>query len=396
MGLFFKKKQATPLIVVAPDKFKGTITSREACQIIGRAIKEIMPSARVRLCPMADGGEGTSEVVGRRLNLEKHSEYAADALGIPQPAEYYADAETAALDSSAVIGMWKIPADKRRPLLSSSYSLGELMAKLINDGIKKIYLGIGGTATTDCGAGMLQAFGARFFRVDGSEIGVPVTAAELNDIFSADFSQVDHKRLRAIVTGLSDVDVPLEGLLDFAPQKGVLPDEMAALRRGVLNFRSAVDEALGIPSREYHFQGAGGGIGYALGRVLGCGIRPGAESILGIYNIFGENSQSGDNQEKPVETPEKPELIITGEGCFDSQTTTGKAVWQIYRQARSHNVPVLALVGIDKLQKELEGMETVATSPFLRGQELTRNRALQTLDIAARQLLAAICAKMWG
>ncbi len=382
-GLFGRRKNVeAPLIVVAPDKFKGTMSARDVCAIVGRAIREIMPQATVRLCPMADGGEGTSDILGNRLGLSRQSEYVDDALGRSRPSVYFSNNETVALDSAAVIGLWKIEEGERCPLSSSSYSLGWLVGRLIGDGAKRINLGIGGTATVDCGAGFLQALGARYFMVDGTEIAAPITADRLGDVFSIDFSGLNRHRLRGILRGLADVDVPLAGMLDYAPQKGVASHDMDFLRTGVENFRRAVDEALMPASVETPFAGAGGGLGYALGRVLGCSVEPGAEHILGLYGIFSAE--------------EKPRLIVTGEGCLDSQTLSGKALWTVYRAAARHNIPVLGLVGCNRLAELPEGLDVVETEPFLRGQTLNRNRALQTLDVAARQSLAAICARMWG
>ena len=129
------------------------------------------------------------------------------------------------------------------------------------------------------------------------------------------------------------------------------------------------------------FHGAGGGLGYAMERVLGCHMEPGGEYVARLYDIFGGN--------------EKPELVITGEGCIDAQTTAGKVVWQLYTEAHALGIPVLALVGKNRLGEAPEGMAIEAAEPFLRGYELTRGRAVLTLDVAARQALAAICVRMW-
>ena len=203
----------------------------------------------------------------------------------------------------------------------------------------------------------------------------------LGDIFSIDFNGMPRRLLRGILRGLADVDVPLEGSLDYAAQKGVQEEQMEFLRAGILNLSQAVDEAL-MPCREGgRFFGSGGGLGYALGRVIGCPVESGGKHILNLYDIFGGM--------------ERPELVITGEGCLDTQTTDGKVVWQLYSRAHELDIPVLALVGCNRFGEAPDGMAIEATETFLRGYELTMGRAIQTLDIAARQALAEICTRLW-
>lgn len=381
MSLFRRKKAPEPLVAIAPDKFKGTLTAVEAAEVMRRALADILPSARVEVCPMADGGEGTALIIARHIGLKKESRFMPDPLGKIQEVEYFTDGNAVAVDSAAAIGLTRIEAERRNPMASSSYPLGLLVRELMEDGAAKIIIGIGGTATVDGGAGFLQALGARFYTVEGEELPEPLPAIRLGDIFSIDFSGMPRRRLREVLRGLADVDVPLEGSLDYAAQKGVTENGMELLRNGLCNFRQAVDEALMPTGETGRFRGAGGGLGYALGRVIGCPMESGGEYILNLYDIFGG--------------AEKPGLLITGEGCIDAQTSAGKVVWQLYRRARALDIPVLALVGCNRLGEAPEGMAIEASEQFLRGYELTRGRAIRTLDVAARQALAGICARLW-
>lgn len=381
MSLFKRKKAPEPLVAIAPDKFKGTLSAAEAAEVIRRALADILPSARVEVCPMADGGEGTARIIARHLGLKKESRLLPDPLGRMQEADYYTGGNVAVVDSASVIGLARIEPERRDPLASSSYPLGQLVNELADEGMDSITVCIGGTATVDGGAGFLQALGARFFTVDGEEIPTPMPTRRLGDIFSIDFSGMPRRRLREVLRGLADVDVPLDGSLDYAAQKGVKGEEMEFLCAGLRNFAQAVDEALMPCGGTGRFFGAGGALGYALGRVVGCPVESGGEYILNHYDIFGGS--------------EKPELVITGEGCLDAQTTAGKVVWQLYSRAHELDIPVLALVGRNRLGEAPDGMAIEASETFLRGYELTRGRAIQTLDIAARQALAEICARLW-
>lgn len=381
MSLFRRKKDPAPLVAIAPDKFKGTLTAFEAAEVMRRALADILPSARVEVCPMADGGEGTARIIARHVGMKKESRFLPDPLGKIQEVEYFTDGSRVAVDSAAVIGLARIDPGRRNPMASSSYPLGLLVKEFTEEGIGSVIICIGGTATVDGGAGFLQALGARFFTVDGEELPSPLPAVRLGDIFSIDFNGMPRRLLRGILRGLADVDVPLEGSLDYAAQKGVQEEQMEFLRAGILNLSQAVDEAL-MPCREGgRFFGSGGGLGYALGRVIGCPVESGGKHILNLYDIFGGM--------------ERPELVITGEGCLDTQTTDGKVVWQLYSRAHELDIPVLALVGCNRFGEAPDGMAIEATETFLRGYELTMGRAIQTLDIAARQALAEICTRLW-
>lgn len=384
MLLFRKKKQeARPLIVAAPDKFKGTLTAREVAAVVKRVIADVMPTAQVRVCPMADGGEGTARVLAGSMNLDSVTEYIPDALGHSTPTEYFTDGKTVALDSSAVVGLQRIGPERRDPMRSSTYPLGELLVRLINEGAEQIYLGIGGTATVDGGAGLLQALGVQFYDFSGREMPSPIRACDLADIFSAEFPAGVHDIVRRIVTGLADVDVPLEGSMDYAPQKGVTQEQMPQLRHALANYQQVIDEALHAPGAPTPWAGAGGGLGYALGRVLGCGMRSGAETVLDTYRLFDSGQGA-------------PELIITGEGCLDRQTLAGKVVWRICCEATARDIPVLVLAGHVELDDIPDKIMVMATDRFLNGQELNRARAVRSLDTAARQALAEICVRLWG
>ena len=233
---FFQRKRKSlkpqigkrPMIMVAPDKFKGTLTAGEVTALISDALVEAFPGAGILRCPMADGGEGTAEIIARNLGLSPATTTGHDAMMHDIEIGFFKNGDTCAVDAAAIVGLAMLAPLPLRPWEASTYGLGEFILEMLRQGFKRIIICIGGTATVDAGAGMLQALGARFLDVEGNQISVrPITAANLSSIYSIDFSGIDRNPIKEAVTALADVDVPLlpscEGemsALDFAPQKG--------------------------------------------------------------------------------------------------------------------------------------------------------------------------------
>lgn len=337
-------------VAVAPDKFKGTMSATEVCREISSAVMRWCPGAEVRECPMADGGEGTAEIVGDALGLGRSEGVFRDAILRRCQVVWRGSATTAAVDSASVVGLAMLAGEKLAPFGSTSYGLGELLMSLVGKGIRRIYVGIGGTATVDGGAGMLQALGVRFFAKDGRIIEQPVTAAMLEDIAGADLSGVPEGVASAVV-GLADVALPLLpagggqlSSLSFARQKGVGEDSIAGLASGLANLRRVLASAGGCKG-DSRFSGAGGGIGFALGEVLECRMEAGAPVVMEMQGVFGA---SGSRQ---------PSVVITGEGCFDEQSMAGKVVGTVYGRARQLGVPVVVVAGRSTFDSSSAGFE---------------------------------------
>lgn len=375
MGIFSRFAGRKARVVVAPDKFKGTLTAAE----VAREIAAVCRRADVRVCPMCDGGDGTASILGALLGLPSCHATLPDALGTMHSVIFYNDGDTAVVDSASVIGLASLAGMALRPFETSSYGLGLIVRRLLDDGVGRIYVGIGGTATVDGGAGFLQALGVRFLDVEGTEIHEPVRAADLDRIYAVDVSDVNIRDIKGRVTALSDVAVPLEQSLMFAPQKGVAPDETDRLLAALTNYRAAVDEALLATADEDRHGGAGGGLGYALERVLRCEVTDGARFITERYGIF----------DAPL-----PSLIVTGEGAIDDQTGTGKVAGTLYEEARRHDIPVVAVVGKDRLGRQMPGLGILETDKWLGDRPLTHDTALDSLRRALADGLRAICSRM--
>lgn len=369
------------MVVVAPDKFKGTLSAREVAGMVSRQLSHDFPGAVVRVCPMADGGDGTARILGELLGLPVERATVPDALGRPHAVEYYNDGQTAVVDTASVVGLAQMGDEGLHPFDTTSYGVGELVRMITDKGVGRLYLGIGGTATVDAGMGMLQALGAVFYDVGGCRLPSPIRAGMCGEVYSVDFTDFPHRRLRDVVVGLSDVAVSLADSVIFAGQKGVSPAGFPRLEAMLGNVSAAVDQVLGRSSLAFPHAGAGGGIGYAVERVAGCKVVSGADFLVEAYNLF-----DGD-----------VDLVITGEGCLDDQTATGKVVDTIRRGAVRRNIPVVAVVGRDKLAHDASGdMAVIPTEPYMNGRPLNPSTARAALSAALHDRLKAICSRMWG
>ncbi|MDE6527977.1 MAG: glycerate kinase, partial [Muribaculaceae bacterium] len=366
---------AAPMIVVAPDKFKGTLSATEVAGTIAQALKARMPSAKVRICPMADGGEGTAAILAEELHLSPAVTPGHDAMMNPIELHYFTDGTTCAVDAAAIVGLAMLSQTPLRPWDATTFGIGEFIVEMLRQDMSRVIVCIGGTATVDAGAGMLQALGARFFDVDGAPINIsPITASHLSIIYSVDFSGIDHNPIKQRVTALADVDVPLlpdapgeMSALDFAAQKGISAIELPMLRAAFDNFATAVDNALYPPAQQPRFQGAGGGLGYALHRVLRCECAKGADHILNHYHLFNHADKTGTPPSSSAPSVRNPECIITGEGCFDAQSLHGKVTGTIIEHATAAHIPVIVVAGrCDGQHLSIpDGVKVITTAQYL-------------------------------
>lgn len=336
------------MILIAPDKFKGTFQAAEIARLIGRRVSALHPGSEIKLFPMADGGEGTAGTLAERLRLERKEQAGSGPLGNPCTYEYFTDGEQAAIDSAAVVGRAALETGAPlHPFEATSFGLGRLTGSLLDSGIKRIYIGIGGTMTTDGGAGFLQGLGYRFFDSLGKELPA------LNPGLLPQVAAVEPPcRSFGEITALADVDVPLTAspdslsALSFAPQKGVEQSLLSRLSRALEHFREVTAPLSSTPS----FNGAGGGLGYAVSLLPGAKILPGATTLLGdtVRQL-------------------RPDMIYTGEGCFDSQSFGGKVTGTIISQAVPLGIPVTVVCGRCEISPSVlpEGVSTLLLSDLL-------------------------------
>ncbi len=337
------------MILIATDKFKGTLTAAEATYIIKDALTARYPDEEIIAIPVADGGEGTAEVIARFRGMTARKLPGRNAVGKPITATYYADGHgTVALDAATVLGLTLVAEADRDVMRATSAPLGQLLKEIIlAENPREIYLGIGGTATSDGGAGMLQALGATLTGIDGAvspENLAAVTAVDLSTMMPLPAMHL-----------LCDVDVPLvadgaaPSAMTFAPQKGLRPDQASALRAALSHWSTLI-------GRNASFSGAGGGLISALIHRY----RPeyGADTVLALSGIDAL----------------QPRLVVTGEGCVDEQSVMGKITGRIAAYARRKGARVIAIGGMTKPSPALDEtfdavystLDTPAPTPALR------------------------------
>ena len=322
-------------IVIAPDSFKESLDALAVAQAIETGFKRVLPQAQYDLIPMADGGEGTvqSLVDGTNGSIERVS--VTGPLGECVWASFgvSGDGEVAFIEMSAASGLHLVPLAQRNPLTTTSYGTGELIQAALDQGVKRIILGLGGSATNDAGAGMLQALGARFL----DERGQMITwgGAALASVARVDLSQLDERLANTQIQVACDVDNPLCGVHGasavFAPQKGATPQQVMQLDHALAHFAEVVRLQLGLEIAAHAGAGAAGGMGAGLMLLPQVQMQSGVQIVAEAVRLA---ERMGD-----------ADLVITGEGCMDGQSVHGKTPIGVARVAKQFDKPVIALVG---------------------------------------------------
>ena len=302
-------------IIIAMDSFKGSLSSLEAGNITARAAHVVIPDAAIQVFPLADGGEGTLEALTQGLDGEIISLPVTGPLGDRISSRYglLPRTNTAVLAMADAAGLTLVPQEKRNPLHTTTYGLGELILSAAKRGCRDFIIGLGGSATNDCGLGMLTALGVRFLQADGRPAGI--MGQDL-----ATVAQIDDSQLAPIVRQCRfriacDVTNPLYGPQGcsavFAPQKGASPAIVRDMDTAIQSFAEKTAQQLGHTGASLPGAGAAGGLGYAFQAFLGASLEPGTPLILDAIGIRTALSTAS--------------LVITGEGRMDGQTAMGKA-----------------------------------------------------------------------
>lgn len=337
-------------VVVAPDKFKGSLDAGGVAEAIGRGIADVRPDATVELVPIADGGEGTAEVICRARGAEWMRCTVQDPFGRAIEARYcWLNGGTAVMEMSEAAGMRRV--SERDPLRASSYGVGEMIADATQRGAREIVIGLGGSATNDGGFGMARALGFRFFAGERELINGP---AELIDLMMID--RPNELRLPPIVAAV-DVRNPLLGERGatriFGPQKGVTREQIPALERGLTVLADVAAREMGSDFRAITGAGAAGGLGFALVTFCGAIIRSGFDVVAEAIGL--------------EEKVRAADVVITGEGRLDVQTAEGKGPAGVARLARKFGRPVFAIVGetVGDAGKLFDGVYSLVLPPTI-------------------------------
>ena len=333
-------------ILVAPDSFKGSLTAMEAAENIERGIVKADPEIDVDLLPMADGGEGTVQSLVDATQGEIIEKEVTGPLGEKVKAFYglLGDEETAVIEMAAASGLPLVPEGKRDPSKTTTYGTGELIASALEHGVKKIIIGIGGSATNDAGVGMAQALGAEILDAQGEEIAFG--GGSLDQIAEINLDSLDSRLNDVEILVACDVDNPLFGengaAYVYAPQKGADKEMVEKLDQNLRRFNQAVIKELNSDPNQIPGAGAAGGLGAGLVAFLEAELKAGVDIVLDLID-FKKRLEGVD-------------LVITGEGMLDGQSIFGKTPVGVSRTAAEKDIPVIAVAGTlgDGVEKVLD------------------------------------------
>ncbi|EGR1462723.1 glycerate kinase [Vibrio cholerae] len=322
-------------VVIAPDSFKESLTAKQVCDAIQAGLARVWHDTKFVAIPVADGGEGTVQSLvdatqGRLVEVKvmgpqgKRVEAFYGMLG---------DNQTAVIEMAAASGLHHVPVAQRDPKLTTSFGTGELIRHALDQGVTKLIIGLGGSATNDGGVGMLAALGARFTNADGDPI--QLTGGGLRELTHIDLQDFDPRLQHCDILVACDVNNPLCGdkgaSAVFGPQKGATPEDVQLLDGALRQFGLLTEKVTGKMVLESAGAGAAGGMGAALLAYTQARLRPGIEIVLETVQLAHQVSDA--------------DLVITGEGRIDSQTVHGKTPMGVAKVAKRFDVPVLALCG---------------------------------------------------
>ena len=322
-------------VVIAIDSFKGSLTSLQAGNAAAEGIKRVFPDAYVAIRPLADGGEGTVDTLVSGMGGEFCSVEVTDPCGKPVTARYgiIRESNTAVMEMSAAAGLTLVPPDKRDPMKTTTYGVGEMIWDAVSHGCQDFIIGIGGSATNDGGAGMLQALGFGLLNMNGEQIphgaeGLSGLVRITNDNVLPELSEC---RFRIVC----DVTNPLCGengcSAVFAPQKGASPESLSVMDKWLAHFAELTKTINPDADSDYPGAGAAGGLGFAFRSYTNTELLPGVELVLQETNL--------------EEYIKNADIVVTGEGRLDAQTAMGKAPVGVAKLAKKYGKPVIAFAG---------------------------------------------------
>ena len=368
-----REKRGRKVILIAPNTFKGTIPGDVAAKHMMLAIRKRFPEITCVPVPAADGGDGTLDAIEKAVLGQKHGMEVTAPYGNKVRAEYYVvDGTKAMIESALASGLALCEGCTLDPITASSFGTGELILRAAHEGIRDIYVCLGGSATNDCGLGLARALGVRFLDAEGSEVE---SASGLADIVRIDDSELDPQVKQARITAVCDVQNPLTekngATYTFGPQKGGTKEQLDLLEKGMLNMETLLNDHAGRPVCSSEGAGAAGGMGAMLTALLGAKSVKGAEAVLELCGFD--------------ELLKNASLVITGEGRIDSTSLEGKAVGTIIEHAQKAGVPVYLIAG-----SRGEGAERVEAMVKHTEYSGSLEDALVHFDEAAERLIGKL------
>lgn len=366
-------------IVLAPDSFKGTLSSMEIINHLEKAAKDCIGPVEIVKVPIADGGEGTVDALVMATNGEYRN---VEVMG-PLPAQKVTakygiiNNKTAVIEMAEASGLTLVEEEQKDPLLTTTYGTGQMIKAALDEGIRDFIIGIGGSATNDGGIGAAQALGIRF--LDGGNMEVGFGGQELSRIKDIILEDMDSRIKESKITVICDVNNPLIGSKGatavYGPQKGVTEANFGILESGMESYQVLIKEKTGLDMAQIPGSGAAGGLGAALVTFFGATLKAGIDAVLDFVN-FDDLVKDAD-------------LVVTGEGRIDGQSIYGKVPVGVAQRCKPLNIPVVAIVGgmgSDAHKVYDYGIDSIMTtvnSPMVLGEALSRADELMA-DAAER------------
>ncbi len=326
---------STPLIILAPDSFKESLTAQQVCVAMQAGLEQVFPDARYVHVPMADGGEGTVQSLVDATGGTVRRAWVTGPLGDTVEAAYgiLGDGETAVIEMAAASGLELVPSADRDVRRATTYGTGELISVCLDQGVRRLVLGLGGSATNDGGAGMAQALGAQL--LDASGRPLPLGGAALANLARIDVSGLDPRLRDCAIEVASDVTNPLSGpngaSAVYGPQKGATPTDVTELDAALEHYADIVRRDLGRSVGEVPGAGAAGGLGAGLLAFTQARISSGIDIVIRLTGLVDHVAQA--------------DLVLTGEGRMDGQTRFGKTPFGVASVARAAGTPVIGIAG---------------------------------------------------
>lgn len=373
-------------VVIAIDSFKGSLSTNEASSAVASGIRKVYENAEIITLPLADGGEGTVNAIVQGTSSCLHKVSVCGPLGEKVDAEYgiMSDGKTAIVEMASSSGLTLVPPEKRNPLFTTTYGVGEVIKDAISKGCRSFIVGIGGSATNDGGAGMLQALGFGLYDNDGNSIALG--AKGLESLEKIDTCGAISELSECTFNIACDVTNPLCGVNGasavFGPQKGATPEMVKSLDKWLSNFAELTEKKLGKNFASIPGTGASGGLGFAFVAYLGATLRSGIDIVTEAVGL--------------EECVKNADVVITGEGRVDAQTAMGKAPAGVAKIAKKYGKTVIALAGSvakDAYECNSHGIDSIfpiVKSPCTLEDAMNADTAKANLSDTAEQIFRLI------
>ncbi|MDO4190188.1 MAG: glycerate kinase [Bacteroidales bacterium] len=361
-------------IIVSPNTFKGSLSAVVATDVIASELREMLNNSEIVTLPIADGGDGTAEILAQILHATEHRCCVHNPLMRPIDASYYVlpDGSTAIIGISSASGIALLQPSELNAMKTTTFGTGELMRCAVESGCRHLIVALGGSATCDGGTGLAQALGVRFYDRQNEEITTPLCGRKLTEIARYEKPKtLDSLKITVLCDAEATMYGPQGAAYVYAPQKGATPAQVKLLDDALRNYAAVLNRSLSDTIEKQRYTGAAGAAAAGLKALFEAELVSGAEWVL---SHVGFEQQLID-----------ADLVITGEGCVDSQSIAGKSLGTMLRYTSKYNVPMIVFCGKNELKEPIDGLNVLEITP----KEMSLAQAMQC-DVATDNLRRAV------